>query len=1517
MDGLHLRKTQDATLECIGVGIDTVLDRWKSDGMANCTFSIHGEAIADVLDEGDVIVRVNGIDESPFAMIAEFVRQPPVLAIATLRELGGSEDQRVEEEEIVIDKFLDEDMSRLAEEVEWCILLPAEEGELVLSIVGSDGGRLERAVKVAMLDQPDKEAFSKHPAEKKYPGIMSFAQRRILHHRRHVYLDKQEALKSQALTDGNKSDEEEEEVDERAVMGLRIALADPAMDPVQLAHAIQAFNKAPQAVRSAPAAKELFRRAVAMQGLWDWRIRFRSTRNELRDALGDALDEERQRKHALADPNFVDSDADVPPLDTGRLVLAVKNASNYEADLGLQLIEATAALNRMEDENRCTLAKRRMIAITHGAREDIDGLFAAVEFAEQTVLPAWVCQYRAVDFTPALNRNGGGEHVLLTQRPQSRSAVLPQSDHTWAGHTTPESIIPVPGVDAASIEAATVVLEDWRAKHKKGLQILELRELIAALEDEMGVRDWEDANGSGAEVQRDIRDALKRAQLPEDEPVVHEAEEVLKNWGSENLVLRSEARLASAVRRCQKGYSQFEPVAGDRLANAIAEVSMEGVAANFLDGAHEVLQSWRADRLYKATKELAFAMEYKNPDNLRDAIAAAKIAGVDPDSVDDAMATLQQLEWEEEVNKALSKAMADPSEVPALEAGIAWGHEALMVEEESQALMSAVLQYHARFWSAELQMSVREKEPKGLDVCIAAADGLLSKCESECKTRLADVTEDLILKSLERDTRTLRLALPGARELANVHGAEQDLKRVLGAVERNASELPRVINRGAKQVPKGLDGALVRDARQHLEAYNATVKQLEDVLACKDPTSGSLLSVKEATIRAKLAGAPADLVRRGLDCLGGPEALRARLGLPDEKMAVTFTYNLQKHSELHIIEKVKLEWQQRNLHTCIKSSVQTAEGVELVSRINGVNVFLSREPTAADFPLVFAGGPDEAAVSKQVLAMLGTRSTGDPELLSLTEDELDVYIALAEADDIGVLSVESRFLRMTNALDVAKRRKPTPILFSAETMQEVETTSVALAAEQGLFQQMDAARAVLDGKPATQAEVTRCAEALSGACASIETVGMDEAKISLPEARALRERLDEDLDARQAAESQINAIVRARGAPLRDVRAAIVAAGEAGLPLAVLEDAYAKLERLRRAGKAQRLNPPLLDADGEGKRVMLSGAFTEKRCGGSFGTRTWRQNPQYLLGVSKGQSARVTVILEPKGEMPATLSVHVVQNSTVARAAGLGPILVPGFTVIASSSPEEDTSWCSFELTLTHRHNGMCFIVPSAAKGELGEFTLDVCATTKIEVREVTDDDRSPWLHEESLDLEWSDQRAFQRFMGGGRSLAKPPGLSWYRNPQFKVQMVDAPPPPKHATSRTSMVAQTNPAEPLLLAILTPVAWKPQGAPAAVHVIHNRAARLEDRKRGAQRDLESRVVENPRFHHVLGSSSTEEDEYRMAPEICAACRLSLDADGDGEADPVFVVPSLETVESVGTFTLTLLATTKVTVERVV
>ena len=166
-------------------------------------------------------------------------------------------------------------------------------------------------------------------------------------------------------------------------------------------------------------------------------------------------------------------------------------------------------------------------------------------------------------------------------------------------------------------------------------------------------------------------------------------------------------------------------------------------------------------------------------------------------------------------------------------------------------------------------------EAEGLEKVVSFASRLAERSQRALevlKSRTgANKAPDVAIRTLERDIRGLQLALPGARDLSMVHLATANIERVLGAVERYASELPEVIERAEAMVPKGLNPKLVEEAKYCQQEYAQTVEELESAMADPKSTGEALRNelffraqvLRQALIEARLAGAPMELIDRG------------------------------------------------------------------------------------------------------------------------------------------------------------------------------------------------------------------------------------------------------------------------------------------------------------------------------------------------------------------------------------------------------------------------------------------------------------------------------------------------------------------------------------------------------------------------------------------------------------------------------------------------------------------------------
>jgi len=361
-------------------------------------------------------------------------------------------------------------------------------------------------------------------------------------------------------------------------------------------------------------------------------------------------------------------------------------------------------------------------------------------------------------------------------------------------------------------------------------------------------------------------------------------------------------------------------------------------------------------------------------------------------------------------------------------------------------------------------------------------------------------------------------------------------------------------------------------------------------------------------------------------------------------------------------------------------------------------------------------------------------------------------------------------------------------------------------------------------------EVEKMAAAMKNAIISAEQSALDEAKTLIPIGEALMEQLVQEAKQRRHARHEVELQKEKRQGSSEALRVALINAREVSVAghIPIMRDAYEQLRQMKVAFLSEDMNAALI----EGKRpraiacwfraqalgfeglqqqeatlkdffaghdtgisdiVTVQSMMQGQRCGGSFGTATWRNNPLFAIRYSAAEMAsrnvhgtdgkhhgahvphapplvNVTVAIAEGSDMPANLAVHVVRNNKEAAAAGCKMLLAPGYEILASSDISDDIPTAMFELSPSE-DNRPVFIIPSSAKAEHGPFTVIVEGDHPVDVIEVAEQRRNLWNFEVSQELEWADKMPFRKNMGGGRSRNAAPSLSWYENPQFRVRL--------------------------------------------------------------------------------------------------------------------------------------------------
>jgi hypothetical protein len=294
--------------------------------------------------------------------------------------------------------------------------------------------------------------------------------------------------------------------------------------------------------------------------------------------------------------------------------------------------------------------------------------------------------------------------------------------------------------------------------------------------------------------------------------------------------------------------------------------------------------------------------------------------------------------------------------------------------------------------------------------------------------------------------------------------------------------------------------------------------------------------------------------------------------------------------------------------------------------------------------------------------------------------------------------------------------------------------------------------------------------------------------------------------------------------------------------------------------------------------------------------------------------------------------VHAVQNKKQVAFAGCGTQLMPGFHVLASSSPDQDIPHCTFKVDAHSEELQPIFIVPSVAVGEEGGFRLLVEASRPVEIVEVGPSQRLSWQLVAEEDVEWAACQPHSILMGGGRPQAGAPRLSWYRNPQFEVEFTgeevasdgsssdqdqdgDDQSPHGMSSSTSSDIMATP--DDLLFVLLVP-ADKRCVHPAAIHLMKNkdmsnrrRSSAESSIRRSGDSDQDG-LKQNPWHHEMLASSCPSEGSgYSTDSELGAVCAVQRKRD-----EKIIVVPSLESEKAAASYKIRFFSTTSISVTRV-
>jgi hypothetical protein len=261
-EALQIREAGERSLRVVGMDKDI-----KAGAL-----HIHGQRIDLCPRHGDAIVRVNGLAGAE-PMLEELRREPESLALVVLRPIGASgvartlPGKRDSATSIFrLDGRLDNEMARMAEDVQWSVLLDPLEGKLAQSMVKWDVATMQVA-KAELEEQAMEVPIA-------YGTIFDDYNKRIFILKRRADVRKDLAK----LKDRGQPEEYDYFV---ATLALQDAMADPEHDAEKLEQAMEMFKTQLGSGNANLAGKLLLKRAKRLLGLAEERVLFNRMQTEL------------------------------------------------------------------------------------------------------------------------------------------------------------------------------------------------------------------------------------------------------------------------------------------------------------------------------------------------------------------------------------------------------------------------------------------------------------------------------------------------------------------------------------------------------------------------------------------------------------------------------------------------------------------------------------------------------------------------------------------------------------------------------------------------------------------------------------------------------------------------------------------------------------------------------------------------------------------------------------------------------------------------------------------------------------------------------------------------------------------------------------------------------------------------------------------------------------------------------------------------------------------------------------
>eukprot|EP00927_Polykrikos_kofoidii_P064906 TRINITY_DN60713_c0_g1_i1.p1 TRINITY_DN60713_c0_g1~~TRINITY_DN60713_c0_g1_i1.p1 ORF type:complete len:875 (+),score=127.00 TRINITY_DN60713_c0_g1_i1:56-2626(+) len=340
--GLHLHAVlQGQALQVTAIARDSPVARWFEEQTRTKAIQLHGHTVVPALRPNDIIVTVNGIAGDAARMQAELRREPESLVLTFDRAEGNSSMPTCEPRNLKIDSSMEQMMAQVAEEVNWHVLMEAEEGALAFGLVSMDGGTLEKLMRPA--------AYAAQWAPRLVAGRIADLMQEV--EKRLPILRQRRGAASIVVGEAS-----------NVALGLKLAFCDTAANHELLAGMMQRFKATTKAVVASKIGQVLLQRASSLHILWEWRQLAIDNRKELLAIVREALRSEVSTGEGDTEDcgdtgggpptgnssSRVSSPTSVTRFEIEQLVEAIEVAEPYRCIMELDLAECRNILQRIK-----------------------------------------------------------------------------------------------------------------------------------------------------------------------------------------------------------------------------------------------------------------------------------------------------------------------------------------------------------------------------------------------------------------------------------------------------------------------------------------------------------------------------------------------------------------------------------------------------------------------------------------------------------------------------------------------------------------------------------------------------------------------------------------------------------------------------------------------------------------------------------------------------------------------------------------------------------------------------------------------------------------------------------------------------------------------------------------------------------------------------------------------------------------------------------------------------------------